>query len=174
MGFWFIRRFQRAAGATRIVNLGNASATMTWGSGVFVANGASLILGSESDSAMVDFQNPINLAGVLQTIEIDAGQATIDARLSGVLSGTGTSGVMFVGAGEVELTASNSFTGSTILNGGVVRLSNTAALPGGIGTTGGRSKPRLRGRRVGTQRQQFYALTGNGRGKRAVPRLGWF
>ena len=43
------------------------------------------------------------------------------------------------GPGTLELTAANTYTGSTYLQGGVLRLSDPLALPGGTGLTGGSS-----------------------------------
>ena len=127
-----------AAGANRVVNLGGNSASLTWGStAFFLPNGATLMLGSPSDNSLVDFQNPINLGSTTQTIHVMAsGYTTVDARLSGMLSGSGTAGLTITGDGVLELTASNAYGGTTTVSGGVLRLSNSAALPGGTGVTG--------------------------------------
>ena len=61
------------------------------------------------------------------------GMAAVDAQLSGVLSGSG--GLTITGDGMLELTASNTYTGPTTVSGGILRLSNSAALPGGTATT---------------------------------------
>ena len=122
-------------GANRVVNLGGNSATLTWGSGSFLPNGAPLMLGTWSADSMVDFQNPINLGGGPQTVQVTAGSgtATVDAQLSGVLSGSG--GLTKTGYGTLELTASNTYTGPTTVSGSILRLSNSGALPGGQNLT---------------------------------------
>ncbi len=86
---------------------------------------------------MVDFQNPIQiLAGSgPQMVEVTAGSGTaaVNARLSGVLSGSG--GLTITGGGNLELTASNTYTGPTTVSGTILRLSNSAALPSGSNLT---------------------------------------
>ena len=49
------------------------------------------------------------------------------------LSGSG--GLTITGGGTLELTASNIYTGPTTLSGGILRLSNSAALPTGSNLT---------------------------------------
>ena len=78
------------------------------GSGSFLPDQAPLMLGTPSADSMVDFQNPINLLDLgngPQTVKVTAGSgtATVDARLSGVLSGGG--GLTITGGGALEVTA---------------------------------------------------------------------
>ena len=82
------------------------------------------------------FSKPDQISGSgPQTVQVTAGSGTaaVDARLSGVLSGSG--GLTITGGGNLELTASNTYTGPTTVSGGILRLSNSAALPGGTGAT---------------------------------------
>ncbi|MGA2034257.1 MAG: autotransporter-associated beta strand repeat-containing protein, partial [Thermoguttaceae bacterium] len=126
-----------ASGANRVVNLGGVSAQVTWGANSFLPAASSLLLGSASDDSMVDFQNPINLGAAIRTVQVTAsGYAILDARLSGVLSGSG-GGLNVTGNGALELTAANTYSGGTTIAGGVLRLSNSAALPGGNLTLAG-------------------------------------
>ncbi len=128
-----------AVGANRNVNLGGASAQVTWGSGSFLPSGAPLFLGSPGADSTVLFQNPINLGSSTGTVQVNSGSATIDARLAGTISGSGTAGLSKTGAGTLELVASNTYTGATTVSEGIVRLSNSGALPGGTAATGGTS-----------------------------------
>ena len=123
-----------AVGGNRVVNLSN-SATLTWGSGSFLLNNAPLMLGTWSADSTVDFQNPIVLSGGTQTVQVTAGSGTpgVDARLSGILSGSG--GLTITGGGNLELTASNTYTGPTTVSSSILRLSNSAALPTGSNLT---------------------------------------
>ena len=77
-----------AYGADRNVNLGGASAQVTWGSGSFVPAGSALILGAADATNKVTFQNPIDFGGATRTIQVvkGSGGATYDAELSGSLS----------------------------------------------------------------------------------------
>ena len=109
---------------------------MTWGgSGSFLPSGGPLILSSAGADSTVDFQNPINLSSSSQIVQVNAGTATIDAQFSGVLSGTGTAGLTKTGNGTLELTANNTYSGTTTVSGGILRLSSSGALPGGTAAT---------------------------------------
>ena len=68
-----------AYGADRIVNLGGASAQVTWGS---------LILGAANATNKITIQNPIDFGGSVRNIQVvkGSGGATYDAELSGALS----------------------------------------------------------------------------------------
>lgn len=126
-----------ASSGSRAVNIGGAGATLTWGSNNFVPSGSALVLGSAADDSTVVFQNPINFGGSARTVQVDAGNATIDAQLAGALTNGGLTITGSAGSGTLELTASNGYSGQTTVNGAVLRLSNSSALPGGIGVSGG-------------------------------------
>jgi autotransporter-associated beta strand protein len=137
-----------ASGAERTVNLGGGltPATVTWDSGSFVPAGASLVLGSPQATATLDFRNPIDLKGGIRTVQTNDGPAAVDGRLSGALSSsTGGGGLAKTGDGTLDLTGVNTYAGQTKVSGGVLRLSNANALPGGIGSTGGTSNLNLVG-----------------------------
>lgn len=134
-----------AYGADRTVNLGGSGGTVTFGTGGFVTSrNAKFLLSSTTSDSMVDFQNPLNLAGDVQTIEVRNGSSAIDARLSGVIS---NGSLNKTGTGTLELTATNTYTGTTVVNAGTLlvngSLANTTtlissgAVLGGSGTIGG-------------------------------------
>ncbi|MEI6033500.1 MAG: autotransporter-associated beta strand repeat-containing protein [Verrucomicrobiae bacterium] len=123
-----------AFGANRTVNLGGASAAVTWASSNFVSDGYDLILGAPDADFTLDFQNPISLNSVLRTIQVDNGSAAIDAKLSGVISNA-TGGLVKTGAGNLELTAANTYggvnrvqSGTLSFNSGNVSAAGTQAL----------------------------------------------
>jgi autotransporter-associated beta strand protein len=126
-----------AYGATRAVNLGGASQTVTWGANSFVPTYYKLCLSSKFSNATVDFQNPIDFGSAVRTVFVADGTALVDGKLSGRLSGTG--GLEKSGDGTLELTSANTYTGQTKVSRGALRLSNPQALPGGTGTSGGLS-----------------------------------
>jgi len=108
--------------ADRNVNLGGASATVTWNTGGFVPTGSSLILGAADADKTVTFQNPIALAGAAHTVQVNNGSASVDASLSGILSGTGSSGLTKTGNGTLTLTNTNTYVGVTTINAGVLSV----------------------------------------------------
>ena len=107
-----------AYGADRVVNLGGASATLTWGANGFLThqetydNGYRFKLSSRRSDAAVEFQNPIDLNGDSKevrrrTIEVANGAAAIDAVLSGAISGHST--LIKAGSGTLKVTAAQSY-----------------------------------------------------------------
>ena len=129
-----------AYGAHRTVNLGGASAGVTWGSSNFISAGSgtgTFLLGVEGADATVDFQNAIGLGTTgtnTRTIQVGDGSASIDAVLSGALTGDANQTFNKTGAGNLALTASNSHAGGTRLSQGTLSISNNAALGTGTAT----------------------------------------
>jgi fibronectin-binding autotransporter adhesin len=126
---------------TATVNLGLAGVggigeTLTWGSGNFFGAGNTsltggtsnlnaLILGSPGCAGTLDFQNPINLGGRDRTIIALNGSADVDGIMSGVISSA--NGIIKLGAGTLELSAANTYTGTTAVNAGRLLLSGSIA-----------------------------------------------
>lgn len=119
-----------AYGGNRAVNLGGASAPVTWGAGNFVAG--SLLLSAVGSDGTVDFQNPINLNGAPRIIAGRDGTAAIDAVISGVISGTASS-LQKNNTGTLALTAANTYDGGTIINQGRLLANNTLGSAVGAG-----------------------------------------
>lgn len=121
-----------AFGAPRTVNAGGAGATLTWGSGSFLADGSTLILGSRFSDNTLTFANPLNLNNGNRVVHVNDGvsNSNIDAILSGVLSSNVDSSGMLTkaGPGTLALTAANTYAGGTNLLAGQLNVGN--------GTTG--------------------------------------
>ena len=121
-----------AYGGTRIVNMGGVSGTLTMGAGNFSATAVALSA-ADADGTL-DWQNPLNLNGGVREFRVANGAANIDAKLSGVLSGNSSAGLTKTGAGTLQLTALNTYSGTTTINGGRLLvdgsgdLSNTARI----------------------------------------------
>jgi len=124
-----------AVGANRVVNLGGASATLTWGSssGSFLPDQAALLLGTPSSDSTVNFQNPINLLNLgdgLQTVWVTAGSGTasVSAQLSGAISGSG--GLAIRGNGTLVLSnTDNTYTGGTVVDSATLYATNAHTIP---------------------------------------------
>ena len=124
-----------ASGAARTVTL-NGGAGLAWGEGGFVGAGARLILSHATADNMVDFVNSIDLGDAVRTVQVDNGTGAIDARLSGVLSGEGS--LIKAGAGTLELTAANTYTGTTDIREGGLSLSGASgSLAGDVNVAAG-------------------------------------
>lgn len=115
-----------AHGADRIVNLGGASAQIVWGShdpaGPFLGlttsttgSAGRLILGSETATHTVEFQNPLEVRNnttstfFYRTIEVPNGPAAVEARISGDITLThpdpgAVCGINFDVHGALEVT----------------------------------------------------------------------
>ncbi len=119
--------------ADRVVNLGGASGSITWATANTGFNGQTLILGAASADKTVDLQNPLDLGNAARTVQVDNGSAAIDGKLSGILSGIG-GGLTKTGAGTLQLTGANTYTGTTSINVGVLSLGSGIQVLGGSGT----------------------------------------
>jgi autotransporter-associated beta strand protein len=126
-----------AFGGTKTVNLGGSlvPSTVTWATGSFVPTGKNLVFSDITADGKLDFQNPINLGTTAATapriVNVADGTGAIDAVLSGGLSQSGTASFQKNGDGTLQLTAASSYTGTTIINGGVLRFDHASAL--GVG-----------------------------------------
>ena len=122
-----------AFNADRVVNLGGGGATIAWGTANTGFNGQRLLLGAPAATHTVELQNPLNLGTSSRTVQVDDGEAAIDAVLSAPLSGTISATLYKSGAGTLALTAVNTYTGPTWLDsGGTLLLTGAAS----IGTAG--------------------------------------
>jgi len=140
----------QTANTTRIVNLGGAGVTLTWGAGGFVPTGSRLQLGqggaNVAAAGTIDFQNGINFGTAVRTLDIGNGSAAVDAILSGNLTfGAGGGFTMTTGIGALSLTGTNN-TGvvPVTVTGGMLYFANANAILGASGTitvTHGASAP---------------------------------
>jgi autotransporter-associated beta strand protein len=121
-----------AYGGDRVVNLGGASAPITWATGTTGFNGRRLNLGAASATHTVDLQNPIDLGSAVRTVQVEDGPAALEANMSGVLSGVG-GGLTKLGSGKLLLSGANNYTGVTTVILGTLVVTNPSAL----GTTAG-------------------------------------
>ena len=112
-----------AYGADRTVNIGGASATITWGAANTGFNGQTLILSNTSATHTIDLQNPLDLTTATRTVQVDNGAAAIDGKMSGVISGGANGALSKTGAGTLELSANNTYSGATNINAGALIFS---------------------------------------------------
>jgi autotransporter-associated beta strand protein len=117
-----------AYGGPLTVNLGGASAGVTFGSGNFVNSGTALVFGSQTSSGTVTFVNPIALNAVQQTIQVNSTGAANEAVLTGTLT---NGGLIKTGTGVLSITGSNTYTGATTINAGTLSLDGAGALNSG-------------------------------------------
>jgi outer membrane autotransporter protein len=126
-------------GSNRVVNIGGAGGTLTWGSGSFVPTGNRLILGTSSANSL-DFRNGIDLGADTRIIQVKGGSIDGHAQVSGVLSGTGALHVMGTGNDMLELTGANAYSGGTILTSSILVVdadNNMGASTGTLAFDGG-------------------------------------
>lgn len=133
-----------AYGADRVVNLGGASASITWATQNGGFNGKTLILGANTATHTVDFQNPIDLGTAARTVQTDDGSAVIDAKISGAITGATGGNLTKSGLGTLALTGANNYAGTTAVNFGTLLVNGnnsgsgtiSAALGATLGGTG--------------------------------------
>lgn len=123
-----------AYAAARTVTL-NGGATLAWGStSGFLGDGSKLILSHTGANNTVELANAIGLGSQARTVQVDNGSASVDGRLGGALGGTG--GLNKTGAGTLELTAANSYTGGTAVKDGALNLAGASGAIKGDVTVG--------------------------------------
>lgn len=124
-----------AYGADRFVNIGGAGATLTYATTTvnnFVASRDSqLVLSSSTSDSTIDFQNGLNFASDTQTIKVNNGSASVDAKLSGKLT---AGGLVKSGAGTLSITNNtNDYAGGTVVSAGTLLANNTTGSATGTG-----------------------------------------
>lgn len=116
-----------AAGVTDLtVRLNNGTPALVWSSGSFVGAGHALQLGSATSQGTVTLENAINLANDARTVYVFNGAADVDAVLTGtVFSSSPASGSLIkAGPGTLRLTADNTYTGFTMIDGTLILGNN--------------------------------------------------
>lgn len=103
----------------RVVTL-NDNEGLVWGSGGFVGDGHKLILSHAGADNGVELTNAIDFGSRTRTIQVDNGTDAVDARLSGVLSGSG--GLVKTGTGVLVLSSANTYGGGTVVKAGNLTL----------------------------------------------------
>lgn len=118
-----------ARGGPLEVNFGGllvpAQVTLS-GPGNRLGNG--FILNSGSANNKVTVVNPIALNGAVRVFTVNTGTGGDSAEISGVLSGTTSSGVNKTGSGQLILSRSNTYAGLTTVGAGTLAISNTSSL----------------------------------------------
>ena len=124
-----------AHGADRIVALGGVATptALTWGSAGFLSgpggdNNYAFKLGSAYSTHTLEFQNDVDLGSRQRIVEVADGvdSTNVDGRLTGVLSGTGGS-LVKTGAGVLELSGANTYTGQTVVQAGALQIAGTGS-----------------------------------------------
>ncbi|MEY3895620.1 MAG: hypothetical protein RLZZ214_1139 [Verrucomicrobiota bacterium] len=115
-----------AFGGDRSVNFGGAGASVGWssGNGRF---GGGLILGHSTSDSSITVVNPISIGDTnARTITVNDGTKTVDAILSGTITGGAGSSLVKDGAGILALNAANTYIGETNVIAGVLALNGTS------------------------------------------------
>jgi autotransporter-associated beta strand protein len=121
-----------ASGGKLVVALGGlvTPTALTWGSGGFMGvtgtSTGAFLLNNTISTSEVEIRNAIDLNGAVRTIQVDDNTNTgADfATITGVLSGTGTSGVSKAGTGILQLFGANTYTGTTTVTAGTLTVNS--------------------------------------------------
>ncbi len=104
------------------VNIGGASAAMTWASTGNFVSGGTLMLGHSFSNGTVTFQNPLNLNFRPRTVDV-ARSSVSGAATDAALAGTVSNGILVkTGLGTLALTASSNTLGRISVNQGTLSL----------------------------------------------------
>jgi len=125
---WNNGGFSAYGGKMTVAIGGTASPTaLTWGSAYFVPSGKAILFGSTTANDETELINSVNLAGGQRTITVnDNPFSTGDfATLSGTLS---NGGISKDGAGLLVLKGANTYTGTTTIAAGTLKLAPTSAM----------------------------------------------
>ncbi len=125
-----------AHGGDRFVNLGGASAPLTWNWNSFVGNTSALRLNSVHADSVIEFQNPIDLRSsnentLWRTVYVDDNpNSTNDyAVMSGLISNSVASrGLIKLGPGKLVLTGDNTYTLGAQIQEGTLMAGHANAL----------------------------------------------
>ena len=114
-----------AYGSDATVNIGGANAQIT-------ATATSVWSAATADRT-VELVNPYSLATGAKMVTVNNGSADVDARFSGIVSGS--SGTYTKnGAGTLEFTAANTYSGTVAITAGQLRFSGAGSLSGTTGS----------------------------------------
>jgi autotransporter-associated beta strand protein len=127
-----------AVGSPLTVTLGAGNPALTWGSTYF--NPGTLTFNGSAANAAVTLTNPVTLPSGNAVIQVNSNVATF----SGVLSGS-PAALIKSGPGVLSLSATNTFSATTLVTGGALRAadginfptSNNLQLSGGVFETSG-------------------------------------
>ncbi len=108
-----------AYGGTRDINFGGAAASANYGSGGFLPDGATFVLGNDDATGMLRVLNPLNLGGTERVIRVPNGTALEDAVLLGNISGNGGE-LTKTGAGALRLSGIGTYTDGTTIGQGTL------------------------------------------------------
>ena len=133
-----------ARGGLLDLQLNNGTSSLTWGNSYtnIAGDGSSLIFGSATADNRVDFKNGLNLGNgtvATRTINvIDNPNSSADiARISGAITETTAGmGLLKDGAGTLELTGNNTYTGATTISAGTLQI-GAGGTSGAISSTSG-------------------------------------
>lgn len=110
------------------VNLGNGT-PITWGSTAGFNSTGQLLLNSTTALADVNFANNIDLNAAVRTVNVadNTSTGTDFAIMSGVLSGSGSSGLTKTGNGLLYLSGANTYNGNTAIQAGSVAVTSVGS-----------------------------------------------
>jgi trimeric autotransporter adhesin len=131
-----------AFGAAASVNIGGSAspASLIWNQTSFIGDGYALRFGSTKSNAVLTFLNPLGLDSgtpgtyAAREINVAAGVGGDKTVVSGVVSGSSTSSLIKTGAGTLEVSNANTYSGGTIVSQGTLLVTNSSG--SGTGSAG--------------------------------------
>jgi autotransporter-associated beta strand protein len=147
------------AGGVGSAALRNISGNNTWAGTITLQNDTGPVR-IHSDSGTLTL-GAISESGTRNKILTFGGAG--DVLVTGIISGGGRDiALTKEGAGTLTLSAANTYTGNTTVLEGILKLTNTTAIPGGIGASGGRANLIIDGGILGLGANDFQRGVGTG------------
>lgn len=122
-----------AFGTARTVRFNDSATTLQWGVGSFAPT--TLILNGYTATAKLTLDHSIDLTGANRTISVLANVAEITG---GISNSAGTATLTKTGGGVLTLSATNTYTGATLVSGGTLAINgntSTSLVTVGTGAT---------------------------------------
>ncbi len=126
-----------ASGGDATIDLGASGPTdLVWEADAFLKSGHALLLNSATANSRVTWSDNLSLTSTSIVINYNAREirvednlasATDGARISGVLSGVLVNDLVKTGAGTLELTGANTYTGATHVQDGTLLVNGSTA-----------------------------------------------
>lgn len=127
--------FSDSIGGLDLVSGTTSGSTVTTGVGTLTLLGDVALAVSGTGTVGASISGKLSLGSATRTMTVADGSASNDLSISAAISGTGSAGLTKAGSGNLLLSGSNTFTGTTSINAGTITASGGSAISDSGGVT---------------------------------------